>query len=80
MHSKKVEIIKIVFNTYLDILTGIKVNQELQRWGLGFNDRMVELQGHVIPPETIIFGGARTAVPDNNYDWFKAFRGKPPQL
>ncbi|CAL8115744.1 unnamed protein product [Orchesella dallaii] len=51
--------------------------EELNRWGLSFQDRLIEVDGHVIPPEKILFGEGKFEVPNDRYDWNAAFRNKP---
>ncbi|ODM91966.1 Protein aubergine [Orchesella cincta] len=51
--------------------------EELNRWGLKFERKLVELKGHVIPKENILFGKRTLEVPNDRYDWNSAFRGKP---
>ncbi|CAL8126172.1 unnamed protein product [Orchesella dallaii] len=49
----------------------------LEKWGLKFKDRLVELQGHIIPNEKLLFGEGQFEMPNQRYDWSQGFKKKP---
>lgn len=60
---------------YANFYLTSQVEEELERWGLKFSDRMVEFNGHVIPSEQIQFGEGKMVTPSQNYDWSRTLKG-----
>ncbi len=58
------------------VLFFFKVNEELSRWGLQFNDDLVKVQGRVVQRDKIMFGGRQHVDVSERADWDAAFRSK----
>jgi len=54
----------------------LQIQDELERWGLRFRDRLVELKGRVVDREKIMFSGGRFEQASDRADWNSAFRSK----
>jgi len=69
---------KLQFNlSFTNNYFSTQIQDELRRWGLKFQDRLIEFQGRVIPAENILFGNGQHVTPTvEKYDWNHAFRGK----
>lgn len=52
-----------------------EVRQELKQWNLALDNNLIDVNGRVLPPERVIFGG-KVAITPTNGDWGREMQSK----